>query len=202
MRQYLVSTEKAPNPGQKLFKARVINATVPIEKPLEEKAQPLKTNSTAKVGQPAHEHVTARGGTAMYKGAGGALHEGFSAHLLLPWERTASYLLACMNATHQQVSLSTGSLVVRTILATQHEPKAHTQRLLSTPSRRLTLTKQKEAVLMSATTRAVSGSPHQVSTLSCRTVPPLRGKGETEALGKEQLATTVAQACSQPLPAC
>lgn len=48
MRQYLVSTEKAPNPGQKLFKARVINATVPIEEPLEEKAQLLKTSGTHK----------------------------------------------------------------------------------------------------------------------------------------------------------
>lgn len=49
VRPYLISTEKAPNPGQELFKARVIDAAVPIEKPLEEKAQPLKTPGTAKL---------------------------------------------------------------------------------------------------------------------------------------------------------
>lgn len=138
-----------------------------------------------------------------YRGAGGALHEGFSAHLLLPRERTTSYLLACRNATHQQGPLSKGNLLVSTtVLATQHAPRAHTLRLLSAPSRRLPLTKEKEAVLVPATTRAVSGSPPQVSALPCCTVPPLRAKGETEALTKERFATTVTQVCSQPLPAC
>lgn len=48
--------------------------------------------------------------------------------------------------------------------------KAYTQHLLSTPSRRLTLTKENEAVLICATTRAIPDSLHQVSTLSHCTV--------------------------------
>lgn len=65
-RQYLISAEKAPNPGQKLFKARVVNATVPIEKPLEEKAQPLNTNRINK-DKTVHKHTMTWRGTLMNK---------------------------------------------------------------------------------------------------------------------------------------
>lgn len=50
VRLYLISTEKAPNPRQELFKARVVDAAVPIQKPLEEKAQPLKTSEQPSYG--------------------------------------------------------------------------------------------------------------------------------------------------------
>lgn len=104
-----------------------------------------------------------------------------------------------MNVPRRQVSLSKGCLAASTtILAAQYVSKAYMPHLVSIPSRSLTLTKVKVAVLLSAAIRAVSDSLRQVSTPSLCTAPPLGGQGEMKPPAKERFVTSHAGLAVSP----